>query len=412
MKFEQYNIASEIKKALAELNFKRPTDIQYKAIRPILEGNDVLAVAQTGTGKTAAFVIPVLHKLMQAKYRADKHEAKCLVMVPTRELALQIAKVFRSIGKYTGLKFTALIGGVEQEHQIQQLANGTDVLIATPGRMFDLIHQGKLKLDRTEMLILDEADLMLDYGFIKDIRDVIRFLPRKKQTLFFSATIDAEIKEIAYSIVRNAIRIQISPQDPVSKNVSHFVMHVAMDDKRFFLERLVVEQPNAKILVFVRTKVRADRVAAAMERVGIAALTMHGGIDQHERNEIMKSFAEGKVKMLITTDLNARGVDIPNVDFVVNYDLPEEAEVYVHRVGRTGRGVAKGTAYSFCAPEEKPLLKAVEDYVGNKISEILVDKETYLETLVFTEDTKEDNWKALLKEAEKEESQKGKKKKK
>src|SRR5690606_36956860 len=199
-----------------------------------------------------------------------------------------------------------------------------------------------------------------------------------KQTLFFSATIDAEIKEIAYSIVRNAIRIQISPQDPVSKNVSHCVMRVSMDDKRFFLERLVVEQPNAKILVFVRTKVRADRVAAAMERVGIAALTMHGGIDQHERNEIMKSFAEGKVKMLITTDLNARGVDIPNVDFVVNYDLPEEAEVYVHRVGRTGRGVAKGTAYSFCAPEEKPLLKAVEDYVGNKISEILVDKETYL----------------------------------
>lgn len=404
MKFEQYKIATEIKRALAEMGFIKPTDIQFKAIRPVLDGNDVLAVAQTGTGKTAAFAIPILHKLMYVKNRPEKRQAKCLVMVPTRELALQIAKVFRELGRYTKLKITALVGGVEQDHQIEQLANGTDVLIATPGRMFDLLHQQKLDLNKAEILVLDEADLMLDYGFIKDIHDVIKFLPDYRQTLFFSATINSEIKEIAYSIVRNPIRIQISPKDPVSKNITHFVAFVAMDDKRFFLERLVVEHPESKILIFVRTKVRAERVAAAMERVGIRALTMHSDKDQAERAEIMKQFSSGEIKLLITTDINARGVDIPNVDHVVNYDLPDEAENYVHRVGRTGRGVAKGTAYTFCAEEEKATLKDIESYLGKPIHVLEIDKETYADTVVFTGEVNNDNWKALLKNAALEES--------
>lgn len=412
MRFEQYKIATELKRALDEMGFKKPTDIQYKAIRPILEGNDVLGVAQTGTGKTAAFAIPVLHKLMYVKNRPDKRQTKCLVMVPTRELALQIAKVFRELGKYTKLKITALVGGVEQEHQIEQLANGTDVLIATPGRMFDLLHQQKLDLNKTEMLVLDEADLMLDYGFIKDIQDVIKFLPDYRQTLFFSATINSEIKEIAYGIVRNPIRIQISPQDPVSKNITHFVAFIEMDDKRFFLERLVVEHPESKILIFVRTKVRAERVAAAMERVKVKTLTMHSGKDQAERAEIMKAFASGEVRLLITTDLNARGVDIPNVDYVVNYDLPDEAENYVHRVGRTGRGVAKGTAYSFCAPEEKEMLKEIESYLGKPIHVLEIDKETYADTVVFTDEVNNDNWQVLLRNAEQEAEERKTKKKK
>ncbi|OJV52860.1 MAG: RNA helicase [Bacteroidetes bacterium 43-16] len=412
MRFEQYKIATELKRALDEMGFKKPTDIQYKAIRPILEGNDVLGVAQTGTGKTAAFAIPVLHKLMYVKNRPDKRQTKCLVMVPTRELALQIAKVFRELGKYTKLKITALVGGVEQEHQIEQLANGTDVLIATPGRMFDLLHQQKLDLNKTEILVLDEADLMLDYGFIKDIQDVIKFLPDYRQTLFFSATINSEIKEIAYGIVRNPIRIQISPQDPVSKNITHFVAFIEMDDKRFFLERLVVEHPESKILIFVRTKVRAERVAAAMERVKVKTLTMHSGKDQSERAEIMKAFASGEVRLLITTDLNARGVDIPNVDYVVNYDLPDEAENYVHRVGRTGRGVAKGTAYSFCAPEEKEMLKEIESYLGKPIHVLEIDKETYADTVVFTDEVNNDNWQVLLRNAEQEAAERKTKKKK
>ncbi|RQO32523.1 ATP-dependent helicase [Taibaiella sp. KBW10] len=412
MKFEQYHIATELKRSLDELGFKKPTDIQFKAIGPVLQGNDVLAVAQTGTGKTAAFVIPVLHKLMYIKNPPKQREAKCLVMVPTRELAIQIAKVFRTIGKYTKLKTTALLGGVEQEHQIEQLANGTDVLIATPGRMFDLIYQKKLDLNKTEILVLDEADLMLDYGFIKDIQDVIKFLPDYRQTLFFSATINSEIKEIAYGIVRNPIRIQISPQDPISKNITHFVAHIEMDDKRYFLERLVTEHPEAKILIFVRTKVRAERVASAMERVQIKALTMHSGKDQSERAEIMDSFKNGIVKLLITTDLNARGVDIPNVDYVVNYDLPEEAENYVHRVGRTGRGVQKGIAYSFCSKDELPVLKTIEQYLGNKINVLDIDPETYSDTILFTEEVNDSNWKALLKENEALEAKKSKKSKK
>jgi len=412
MRFEQYKIATELKRALDEMGFKKPTDIQYKAIRPILEGNDVLGVAQTGTGKTAAFAIPVLHKLMYVKNRPDKRQTKCLVMVPTRELALQIAKVFRELGKYTKLKITALVGGVEQEPEIEQLANGTDVLIATPGRMFDLLHQQKLDLNKTEILVLDEADLMLDYGFIKDIQDVIKFLPDYRQTLFFSATINSEIKEIAYGIVRNPIRIQISPQDPVSKNITHFVAFIEMDDKRFFLERLVVEHPESKILIFVRTKVRAERVAAAMERVKVKTLTMHSGKDQSERAEIMKAFASGEVRLLITTDLNARGVDIPNVDYVVNYDLPDEAENYVHRVGRTGRGVAKGTAYSFCAPEEKEMLKEIESYLGKPIHVLEIDKETYADTVVFTDEVNNDNWQVLLRNAEQEAAERKTKKKK
>lgn len=412
MKFEQYRIATELKRALDEKGFKKPTDIQFKAIRPILEGSDVLAVAQTGTGKTAAFAIPVLHKLMYVKNKPGQRQAKCLVMVPTRELALQIAKVFRELGKYTKLKTTALVGGVDQEHQIEQLTNGTDVLIATPGRMFDLLHQQKLDLNKTEILVLDEADLLLDYGFIKDIQDVIKFLPDYRQTLFFSATINKEIKDIAYSIVRNPIRIQISPQDPVSKNITHFVAFVEMDDKRFFLERLVVEHPEAKILIFVRTKVRVERVTAAMRRIGIEALFIHSAKEQADRTEVMQKFGSGEVRLLITTDLNARGVDIPNVDYVVNYDLPDEPENYVHRVGRTGRGMAKGTAYSFCAKEEKPVLKEIEKYLGKPINVLEINKEAYVDTIVFTEEVKDkDNWRALLEEANKDAAQKKRKKK-
>jgi ATP-dependent RNA helicase RhlE len=411
MKFEQYRIAEEIKRSLEENGFKRPTDIQYKAIPSILKGDDVLAIAQTGTGKTAAFAIPVLHLLHQQSRSRTRGEVKCLVMVPTRELAIQIADVFKQLGKYTRVDIMSLFGGVEQEAQIKKLDNGVDVLIATPGRMFDLISQGHLDLRHVQTLILDEADHMLDLGFIRDIRDVIRHLPRNHQTLFFSATIDAEIKDLAYSIVRNPIRIQISPDDPVSKNVSHSVAFVEMDDKRFFLERLVKEFPENKILVFVRTKVRAERVAAAMERVGIKTLTMHGGKEQDDRLSVMKEFKKGDIKVLITTDVNARGIDIPNVDYVVNYDLPDEPENYVHRVGRTGRGVQKGQAVSFCSNEEKPVLEQIQTYLGKEIQVMKIDKNDYRETISFSEDIPNDNWQLLLEQHEKEMKQRKRKKK-
>lgn len=413
MKFEQYHISASIKESLEELGFRKPTDIQYKAIPSILKGEDVLAIAQTGTGKTAAFAIPVLHLLEGRSERSrSKHVLRCLVMVPTRELAVQIAGVFRSIGQYTELNVLGMFGGVEQDQQVRALKKGVDILIATPGRLFDLVHQGFLKLETVEFLILDEADHMLDLGFLTDIRDLIRKLPDRRQTLFFSATINERIKELAYAIVKNPIRIQLSPKDPVSKNIDHAVAKVEMDDKRFFLERLLKELPEAKVLVFIRTKVRADRVAAAMARVGIEALVMHGGKEQGDRLKILEGFRSGETRLLVTTDVNARGIDIPDVDYVVNYDLPDHPESYVHRVGRTGRGIKRGQAISFCSTEELPLLKAIEEYTGKEIREMTVDKDEYRITLAVSTDIPNDNWRKLLEDDSAEKKSRPKKKKK
>ncbi len=407
MKFEEYNISPEVKKSLEDQGFKKPTDIQYKAIPNILNGEDVLAIAQTGTGKTAAFAIPILHK-MTMLYRVKG--VKAVVMVPTHELAIQITEVFHELGKYTQVKTLGVFGGVEQEPQIKKLKQGVDIVIATPGRLFDLVSQGYLVLSGIQILVLDEADLMLDLGFYKDIRDLLRFLPRYRQTLFFSATINEKIKKLAYSIVRNPIRIQISPKDPVSKNVTHSVMNVSMDDKRYFLERLVKENPDKKILVFVRTKVRAERVFQAMERVGIKSLTMHSGKEQQDRLQVMTDFKNGVFKLLIATDVSSRGVDIPNVEYVVNYDLPDVAENYVHRVGRTGRGTKRGIAISFCSEEEKPLLKDIEVFMDKKVDVSDIENAEYEAILATTEELNT-NWKQLMRDAEFEASNRKKKKK-
>ena len=398
MKFDQYPIADEVKQALQKLDYRRPTDIQYKAIPPVLRGEDVLAIAQTGTGKTAAFAIPVIHMLQARKQKKRPDGIKCIVMVPTRELAIQITEAFTQIGQYTRVKTYGVFGGVKQDPQIARLEKGIDVLVATPGRMFDLVSQGHLRLNRVEVLILDEADHMLDLGFIKDIRDLMRHLPRQRQTLFFSATIDEKIKKLAYSLVTNPIRIQISPKNPVAKNITHSVVQVAMDDKRFFLERIVRENPNNKILVFVRTQVRAERVQKAMGRADIPAQTIHGGKAQDDRLWVLEDFKQGNTTLLIATDVSARGIDIPNVDMVVNYDLPTPPENYVHRVGRTGRGRHKGKAVAFCSNEEQATLAVIEEYLGQPIHELTIDRIDYAETLDTTHDTNYD-WQALMQEA-------------
>jgi len=400
MKFEDYSISFELKKNLNKLGFRRPTDIQYKAIPPILKGEDVLAIAQTGTGKTAAFAIPVIHKIQKFKKRKQAEGIKCLVMAPTHELVEQITDVFEKLAHKTGVKVTGIIGGVEQAPQISKLKSGVDVLTATPGRLFDLVSQGYLKLGRVDVLILDEADHMLDLGFIKDINDLIRFLPKKRQTLFFSATINSKIKKLAYKLVNKPIRIQVSPKNPVAKNIEHHVAYIEMDDKRAFLERLVNENPESKILVFVRTKVRAERVKKAMARVEIKGETIHSDKEQKERTRILAAFKSDELKLLIATDVSARGIDIPNVDYVVNYDLPEIAENYVHRVGRTGRGTKKGQAISFCSSDEKEILSEIETFLGSEITEMEIEKDLYQETLDFTKDT-DFNWKKLIKDNEK-----------
>ncbi len=394
MKFNEYRIDKRILRKLEEMEFRRPTDIQFKAIKPILEGEDVMAIAQTGTGKTAAFAIPVSHVLASQELKRA-NGVRCLVMVPTRELAKQIAEVFVEITTYTDLKTLGLYGGVEQDSQIKALKEGVDILVATPGRMFDLISQGFIDVTKLQFLILDEADLMLDLGFNKDIQDILKKIPHRRQTLFFSATINKHIKSLAYDVVRNAIRIQISPKSPVANSVFHAVAFVEMDDKRFFLENIVKEYPEMSFVVFVRTKVRAGRVVAAMERVQIASEEIHGGIDQDKRFEILDRFKSGGNKVLITTDLSARGIDIPNVDYVINYDLPDDPENYVHRCGRTGRGTKTGQALSFCAPSERPLLEAIEEYTGEEIEHYEIHHDDYRAILDDSEDGSY-NWKRLL----------------
>ena len=399
MKFENYPFSPELHTNLKDAGLKRPTDIQFKAIPAIMRGEDVLAIAQTGTGKTIAFALPIIHFLQEAKKKGNSKGIKCLIMVPTRELAIQIQTVFETLSKNTRINSFCLIGGVEQESQINDLKSGKEILITTPGRMFDLINQGFVNLVSAEILVLDEADKMLEAGFIKDIQDVKKQLPKQHQTLFFSATINKDIKKLAYSLVRNAIRIEISPKDPVSKNIEHSVAFIEMDDKRFFLEKLIKENPESRMLVFVRTKVRAERVFSAMERVGIKTLTLHGDKEQKERIKVLEQFRSGEVKVMIATDVSSRGIDIEGVDFVINYDLPEIAESYVHRIGRTGRGTKKGFAISFCSKEEKEFLLAIEEFTGKEIPVATVNKREYANTIFESEDITHD-WKKLMREAE------------
>jgi len=394
MKFSQYNINTTLKKNIEGQGFNRPTDIQFKCIKPILDGQDVLAIAQTGTGKTAAFAIPILDLVAADKGRSRGIYA--LILAPTHELARQIHQTFLSLGKGMKASAVCVYGGVDQEDQIKQLQSGASILIATPGRMFDLLSQGMIDVAHLKMLVLDEADHMLDLGFIEDIRDLMRKIPLKRQNLFFSATINKEIKKLAYSIVKNPIRIQISPNNSVAKSIDHGVAFIEMDDKRYFLGSFIQKNEEAKILIFVRTKVRAERVKLAMDRVNIESVTLHGDKSQDEREQAMKSFHTGTIKILITTDVSARGIDVPNVDFVVNYDLPDSSETYIHRVGRTGRAGKRGTAISFCSTEEKHLYDLIETDLMSEIANIPINKADYAATLDLAFESKND-WKALIK---------------
>jgi len=411
MKFEDYHFSDEIKKNLNLLGFKRPTDIQFKCIPHILKNEDVLAIAQTGTGKTAAFTLPLLHQIQKAKQNkryGNNNPLYAVILVPTRELCLQIKDVVQSLAKGTKIRVAAIYGGVDQNPQILKMTEGVDIIICTPGRLFDLIHQKVIDISSIKTLVIDEADKMLALGFYKDISDLIKLIPSRRQTLFFSATINKEIKKLAYSLVRNAIRIQISPKDPVSKNVTHHLLFVAMDEKRFFLQRILNEHPDLKFLVFVRTKVRAERVKNYLEKNDISALTIHGDKDQAEREAVLLAFKNGNIRILIATDLTARGIDIPGIDYVINYDLPDIPENYVHRVGRTGRAKARGQALSFCSDDEKPILQEIETYMGVSISRAKVSHEDYQETIDFLDESKTD-WKSLMAESENKKSKKKRK---
>ena len=394
MKFSDYKISQEIKTQLDFLGYRRPTDIQFKVIKPILDGEDVMAISPTGSGKTAAFVIPTLSVIQKAK--KVNNMISCLVMVPTRELAKQIESVYIEIGKDTNVKVFGLYGGVDQINQINAFNKGIDVLVTTPGRMFDLISQKIINISKIKFLILDEADLMLDFGFSKDINDVMNFIPRKRQTLFFSATISKKIKSLAYNVVKNPIRIQISPKNKIAKTITHSFIKVKMDDKRFFLENIIREYPQKKIIVFVRTQIRAKRVLEALKRVKIYSEYLHGAIEQEERFFILDRFRIGENKVLITTDLTARGIDIPDIECVINYDIPDLPDNYVHRCGRTGRGNRRGQAISFCSEIEHEQFKAILSFIGENIEEYKVNKDDYF-GIIESSDFGEQDWRKLLK---------------
>jgi ATP-dependent RNA helicase RhlE len=400
MKFDGYPFSKELKSQLAKLNFNRPTDIQFKTIPYILDGEDVMAIAQTGTGKTGAFAIPLI-ELISRQRKSKDNPLSALIMVPTRELAKQITEVIQEISKETKVTCFGIYGGVEQESQINRLGKKLDILVATPGRMFDLISQGHIDVSKVRYLVLDEADLMLAKGFSQDIEDILRKIPQRRQTLFFTATIDKQIKKLAYDVVRNAIRIQISPDNPVAKNILHAVAFMDMDHKRFFLENVLKNYPDERVLVFVRTKVRAERVVAAMERVGVTADFLHGGLEQKDRFLLLDKFRTGEVKVLVTTDVAARGIDIPTVKYVVNYDIPDNPENYVHRCGRCGRGNTVGHALSFCADDEKQLLEDIEKYTGEEIEHYDIDKSEYQQIMFDTEDVSWD-WQKLISKDNKE----------
>lgn len=391
MRFDKYPLHPKLKSNLASNGFHKTTDIQYKAIYGILSGKDILAIAQTGTGKTAAFAIPIIHMAISKK-------VKSLVVVPTHELALQIEKVFLTLSKGLAVRCKAIFGGVEQKNQETALAKGVDILIATPGRLFDLQHQRILNLREIDLLVVDEADHMLSLGFLKDILDLVERMSKKRQTLFFSATINPEVKKLANKLVSQAVRIEISPDNPVNKNINHFYARIELDHKRHFLGAFLEENKGAKIICFVRTKVRAGRVLAHLNKLGFSALEMHGGLDQKERNQVMGAFGNNEITCLIATDVSARGIDFPDIDVVINYDLPDEPENYVHRIGRTGRGRNKGKAFSFVANEEEQKLQQIENYLGRSIEEIVLDPSRYEETILLHEKTQGMTLKDIQKE--------------
>jgi ATP-dependent RNA helicase RhlE len=356
--FEQLGVIEPILKALAAQGYTNPTPIQQQAIPDVLNGRDLLGCAQTGTGKTAAFAIPVLQNLSKDIPRGYRH-IRTLVLTPTRELAVQIHESFETYGKYTGIKQEVIFGGVSQHAQTIALRNGTDVLIATPGRLLDLMNQGYVHLDYLETFILDEADRMLDMGFIHDVKRIIRQLPPEKQTLLFSATMPSEIAHLAGSLLRNPVKVEVTPVSSTAEKVEQSVYMVEKNDKQALLVHVLQEKKISRTLVFTRTKHGADKIARALSKANIKADAIHGDKTQTARQRALQNFKSGYLKVLVATDIAARGIDVDNLTHVINYDLPNVPETYVHRIGRTGRAGAEGIAYSFCDREERAFLKDI-----------------------------------------------------
>jgi ATP-dependent RNA helicase RhlE len=365
--FESLYLINPILKALQDEGYKHPTPIQAQAIPVLLAGKDLLGCAQTGTGKTAAFAIPIL-QLLAGKPLYEKHKKiRALIVTPTRELAIQIQESFDAYGRYLDLRNTVVFGGVGQTPQTDALRKGVDILVATPGRLLDLIGQDFIHLKDVELFVLDEADRMLDMGFIHDVKKLLVLLPKQKQSLFFSATMPPEIVKLADSILHNPAKVEVTPVSSTADTIQQYLYYVDKGNKNSLLLHLLKNEAMKSVLVFTRTKYGADKVVKMLHKNNITAEAIHGNKAQNARQRALTNFKSRTTRVLVATDIAARGIDVDELEYVINYEIPNIAETYVHRIGRTGRAGANGIAYSFCDHEEKPYIKDIEKLIAKAI---------------------------------------------
>lgn len=368
MKFEDLNLIEPILKALNDKNYVQPTPIQEKAIPLILRKNDVLGCAQTGTGKTAAFAIPIIQHIHEMEERqSGRPRIQALIVTPTRELAIQIDENIKEYGKYTNIQHAVIFGGVKQGAQVQQLKSGVHILVATPGRLLDLIAQKIIRLDYVKLFVLDEADRMLDMGFIHDIRKLLDILPEKRQSLFFSATMPQNIVDLSRKILKNPKKVEVTPVSSTAETIRQYIYYTNKTSKKDLLFHILEKHEIKQVLLFSRTKHGADRIVKNLKKQKVSSAAIHGDKAQNQRQKALQEFKDGKIKVLVATDIAARGIDIDRLKYVINYDIPNEAESYVHRIGRSGRAGEEGNAISMCDPEEKAYVRDIEKLINLKI---------------------------------------------
>ena len=369
MTFRELQIIEPILEALDENGYTNPTSIQQQAIPPALKKQDILGLAQTGTGKTAAFSIPIIQNLLdEKKVIKGKRAIKALILTPTRELAIQINDSITSYAKHTNIKHCVIFGGVKQASQVTTLNQGIDILVATPGRLLDLMNQGIIKLNAIEYFVLDEADRMLDMGFIHDIKKLLPKLPANRQTLFFSATMPVAIEKLSKSILKNPVKVEVTPVSSTVEIIEQYLYYVEKAEKKDLLIDLLKKDTEKSVLVFSRTKHGADKISRILSKAGIGSAAIHGNKSQNARQRALADFKSNDIQVLIATDIAARGIDINQLELVINYDLPDVAETYVHRIGRTGRAGCKGTALTFCAEDEKSMVREIQKLTGVKLT--------------------------------------------
>ncbi len=368
MKFIDLGVIAPIRQALLEKEYESSTDIQSQAIPPILKRKDVLACAQTGTGKTAAFAIPIIQLIHQIERReADRPCLRSLIITPTRELAIQIDENIRAYGKHTCIKHAVIFGGVKQHQQVAQIKNGIHLLVATPGRLLDLIQQGIIDLSTVKIFVLDEADRMLDMGFITDIRKLLKLLPNQRQSLFFSATMPENIVKLSKKILVDPVKIEVAPVSSAAPTIQQFVYYTNKKNKKDLLLTILGDRKIEQTLIFTRTKHGADRIARFLKKHGISAQAIHGDKAQNQRQKVLQQFKSGRLRALVATDIAARGIDIIQLQYVINYEVPDVAETYVHRIGRSGRAGEEGTAISLSEPEENQYIRDIQKLIGEEL---------------------------------------------